>query len=273
MKKIISIVLVAAIMATFVVPASAFEKRITGGIEDVGGGNIILELQDELGLLQIVSNELPNGDIVLVQYLNGVVTDEILIDDSESDVAYTTYSNLTNDDLQPILMAGSAMLGTINYVALTGGTGTVHYGLKVHCSESYPVQSTYTINGWTGTVVSLIAILVSGLSVPTFVASAVVNSIIAAAGITVIGGAITAALSTTVAALKTTYSYTVIDKANSSHTNSATSYRYDVNDQQYYTGATYYDGYSPANWGTTAMGLWFHNMLFAYSNFSIESWQ
>jgi hypothetical protein len=280
MKKIITVILVLALMTTFVIPASAFnfDQRVSEELNEVS--KVILELQDEFGVLQIVSEELPNGDVVLTQYLNGVVNDVAFIDNNgleddgleDASDDFFSASSFLQDGNTPILRAGSAMLGTINYVALTG-SGTVRYGLKVHCSESYPIQTTYVINGWVGSVVNLLSVLSSGLSIPTFVASSALSNILANAGINVVGGSITTALSTTVASLRTTYSYTVTDKANTSHQNTATSYRYDVNDQTYHTNGTYYDGYSPADWRSTAMGLWFHNMLFAYSNFSIESWQ
>lgn len=52
-------------------------------------------------------------------------------------------------------------------------------------------------------------------------------------------------------------------------------YCYDINTgmySNYHTGDTYYEGYVPADWGTQALAVWFHNEMFAYSAWGVEGW-
>ena len=35
---------------------------------------------------------------------------------------------------------------------------------------------------------------------------------------------------------------------------------------------TYYEGYTPNDWGTQAMAVWFHNEMFGYTAWEVVNW-
>ncbi len=163
-------------------------------------------------------------------------------------------------------------MGTVNYRADTGTGILKNYGLRVTYTSSVGYDD-YTINGWTGPLVDLVAILVAGIDGIRNFATTFLKAILVAAGITLSSGAIKSALTTTVKCQKTTYKWTLQDTTLSSHTGTHTSYKYYVTDTNYHTDETYYEGYKISDWGKQALGVWLHNDMFPYQSFEIVSWR
>ena len=62
------------------------------------------------------------------------------------------------------------------------------------------------------------------------------------------------------------YTWTLTDTINTSHKKTVYGYSYYITDvKSAVQGQTYYEGYTPNDWGTTALATWFHNEMFSYS--------
>jgi len=292
LKKVISLVLVFAMVFTFSVPASA--AGFTGS-RDTG---TLIEIKDDSGGVVRVDYETKaNGDQVFTQYLNNVMTDRNVIKAVTPDIVYKTVYNETasssalnaskaketqlnikdyisvqnNPSRAFSAYSGSTTLGTINYRTLVY-EGTLRYGLRVSYTENTSGPTTYTIKSFAGKLVDLISIVVGAINLPKALTATFLKRLLVSAGITVAGGFLSNALSTTVACDKTTYNMKLVDTTYSGHTKTVYGYKYYVPDTDSYTGETYYEGYVPQDWGTQALGVWLHNEMFAYSTFDIVSW-
>lgn len=160
--------------------------------------------------------------------------------------------------------------GTINFRAIVS-TGYTYYGLK--CSYSYSSgNSTYTIKSFAGKLVDLVSLVVSAISLPSSIASTALKKICVSAGISIVGGALSSALTTTMACRKTSYIWTLTDTTNSSHTGKMYGYKYYITDSEYNTGNTYSDGWTPDEWKTSGLASSFHDHMFSYSAWDVVSW-
>ena len=247
------------------------------------------EVVFDMGDTQIEYYETSSGDRIFLQYVNGVLTQKNTLIHGKVDIVEREFfdsngrsqtsmkdiinpsdyitATLEEEILQP---APRASLGTINYRAIID-TGYTYYGLR--CSYTTTNQnSTYTIRSYVGTVVDLVSILVSATNLAASIGSTVIKRICVSAGIAITGGVIKSALSTTVACVKSTYKWTLVDTTLSAHSKNVYGYKYHVTDSNYHTGDNYYEGYQPSDWRTQALAVWFHNEMFAYSVWDVVGW-
>lgn len=243
----------------------------------------------DMGDTQIEYYETSSGDRIFLQYVNGVLTQKNILPYEQPDIVEREffvsngYSRTSAKDIirpsdyitttyeeEVLQPTPRASLGTINYRAIID-TGYTYYGLR--CSYTTTNQnSTYTIRSYVGTVVDLVSILVSATNLAASIGSTVVRRICVSAGIAITGGVIKSALSTTVACVKSTYKWTLVDTTLSAHSKNVYGYKYHVTDSNYHTGDDYYEGYQPSDWRTQALAVWFHNEMFAYSAWDVVGW-
>lgn len=282
MKKImlrtISMILVIALFCATNIRALATEKHAT---------ETKLEEIFNMGDTKIYYYEEDNGDRIFLQYVDGVLTQKNTIPFGQHDIVerefYGKTRNITKDKIRPsdytIVDEGEnveypsprAIAGIIKYRAVLG-TGIINYGLQ--CSNTYSTKtSTYTIKSYVGKVVDIVTILISSTNLIASIGTTTIKRICISAGIEIIGGKITKALSTTVACQKTTYKWTLVDTTQSSHYANVYGYKYKVTDSDYYTNNTYYEGYVPKDWGTQELAVWFHNEMFGYTSWEVVGWE
>lgn len=69
-----------------------------------------------------------------------------------------------------------------------------------------------------------------------------------------------------VSCIETDYIWTLTDTADPHHTKNVTGAKYYITDAKAAEkGRTYYEGYTPNDWGTQAIAVWFHNEMFGYT--------
>jgi len=164
------------------------------------------------------------------------------------------------------------LAGTINYRAIID-TGYVYYGLRCTYDANVIGPTTYTINGYVGTVVDLVSIIAGAFTIPIPIVGPYVAALISGLGITVVSGVIESALSDTVSCIETDYTWTLTDTTDSYHSKNVTGAKYYITDTKSAAkDKTYYEGYTPNDWGTQAMAVWFHNEMFGYTAWEVVNW-
>ena len=174
----------------------------------------------------------------------------------------------------PLAVAPYQVVGTVNYRTILNNQ-EIFYGLRCLCQELVIGDTTYTINGYVGTVVTLVSILVGALNLPEAIASLAVARILASAGVTVTGGLISSAFTDTVSCVETDYNWKVTDTTASAHTKDLVKFgaKYYITDSYSdHRGETYYDGYLPSDWGEQTLAIALHTQMFSYSSYDVVSW-
>lgn len=237
--------------------------------------------------------ESDNGDRIFEEYTDNVLTQRNIIPHNENDIIYRelykSESKLRNgegvvkdtlipsdyiekvDHTQEIQPLAVTNMGTINFRALLD-TGYISYGIK--CSYSDHVgSSTYTIKSFAGKLIDLVALIVSAIALPEAIAATFAGRLCAAAGISIVSGALTAAISTKVGCDRTTYTWTLINTTNSAHKVTVKGYKYFVTDEDYHTNETYYEGPVPKDWKKQSLAVYFHESMFSYPAWEVTGWK
>ncbi len=236
---------------------------------------------------KVTAYETQTGDKVFLQYTDGKIVQKNIIYASNNNVIEQTFygngTSFTNEikvsdyisvdySLVPSPAAANAMsMGIIRYQALSGGQ-LYNYGLRCLVDTSTS-QGTYTINGYVGSMATLVSIIVGAINLPISIINTYITQLLVGLGIEAVAGIIKTAVTTTVSSQTTTYTWTLIDTTAVGHTKNVYGHRYYINDSGNHYGETYYDGYLPSDWGTHSLAVWFHNEMFAYPSFSVVGWE
>ena len=71
----------------------------------------------------------------------------------------------------------------------------------------------------------------------------------------------------------TDYTWTLTDTKDSKHSKNVTGAKYFITDvKSAAKDKTYYEGYTPNDWKTQAMAVWFHNEMFSYTTWEVVNW-
>lgn len=305
-KQIIGVLLSASLMCgtTVGVYAANHEEVIVEDMDNEEDSNGVEEVDDDavdtpmlVGDTRIESYETDEGDVVLLQYVNDVLTQKNTIPHNQEDVIireffndsqsgkstknctdsirpsdYITVTEETEVE-EPILTRASAWTtkGTINYCAAID-SGLVYYGMKCSYTKS-TTTGTYTIRKYRGTLIDLIAILVSAIDVPTKYVKTFTDAMLVSASITVINGVLKSVLTTTVASENTNFKWKLVDIQDSKHyTYYTNACRHHIIDSKYATNKNYYEGMCPRKWKKQEMAVLFHDSLFGYTSYSVVGW-
>lgn len=275
-KRIIAIILICVMLFSLYIPVYAKEENI---IE-----NSIVELLS-MDDTKICYYETIEGDRVFLQYVDGILTQKntlphgnagTIIRETISSTgkveidAISSSDYINKNEVAASLATKATSTGVINYRAAID-TGYVYYGLRCTCEQDIK-NSTYTIRSYIGSLVDLVTILVSSTNLVASIGTTVIKRICVSAGISIVGGMLTDALSTTVSCKRTDYKWTLVDTSSVGHTKTVYGYKYYVADSEYYTGNTYYEGYVPKDWGVQALAVGFHNEMFTYAYWDVVSW-
>ena len=240
----------------------------------------------------IDSYENPNGDIVLLQYVDGVLTqrntvkansDEIIEEVFKDGAIQTTsffasdYVTTSETPVQLLSAASSSVTptcGVINYRALYGSS-YVYYAAECTYTIDTDGPRTKTFNNYVGTLVSLVSIFVSVFLIPEAIAQNALQNLLANAGITVAGGVLTSAFTASVTCMIYNYTWTLRDTEDSSNIAYLSGAQYDIIDTgSSLQGTTQYEGYIPEfDWGTISFAGAVHSELFDYLMWEIVSWE
>lgn len=279
MRKILCIILSLAIL--FSLATSAF-----------AAGNTtpeLLVIYDD-GQTKVEATEDKNGNMIFWQYTNGVLIQRNTISASNPDIIKREFFNksesrsITNDTINindygvlyrdpvGIQPATIKTAGTINYRAIID-TGYTYYGIKCIYDEVRLGSTTYVINGYVGTVVDLVSIIAGAFTIPIPIVGPYVSALITGLGITVVSGVIENAVSDEVSCIETDYTWTLTDTTFSDHNKNVYGSKYYITDvKSAAKDKIYYDGYTPKDWKTQALAVWFHNEMFTYSAWDVVSW-
>lgn len=231
------------------------------------------------------------GNMVFTQYVRGTLVQRNTISPNNPEIIKreffdsTSNRSLSNDTINvndygvlnksaATIQSASArtLAGTINYRAPID-TGYIYYGLRCNYDTKVIGPTTYTINGYVGTVVDLVSIIAGAFTIPIPVVGPYVAALISGLGITVVSGVIESALSDTVSCIETDYTWTLTDTKDSEHSKNVTGVKYFITDTKSAAkGKSYYEGYTPNDWRTQAMAVWFHNEMFSYSIWNVVNW-
>lgn len=226
-----------------------------------------------------------SGNIILMQYLNGklIQRNTVFADNPEiikreffsnttarkasSDtININDYGVLTKPTVETQAVSPQTLAGTINYRALID-SGYVYYGLRCTYTTKLIGPTTYTIRNYIGPLIDLVAIFAGAfVEIPSTLLPEIVNKLVTGAGITIASGALSAAFSDTVSCNKSSYTWTLTDTTTTGHTKTVYGYKYLITDvYSHAKGKSYYEDYTPLDWGTQALAIWFHNEMFSYS--------
>lgn len=119
----------------------------------------------------------------------------------------------------------------------------------------------------------MVSIIAGAFTIPIPIVGPYVAALISGLGITVVSGVIESALSDTVSCIETDYTWTLTDTTDSYHSKNVTGAKYYITDTKSAAkDKTYYEGYTPNDWGTQAMAVWFHNEMFGYTAWEVVNW-
>ena len=251
----------------------------------------VLTIYDD-GETVVKGYEDSTGNMVFTQYLRGNLVQRNTISSNNPEIIRREFFGNTNtrgaskDTINineyGVLNKSTAALhqsvsprtlaGIINYRAIID-TGYVYYGLRCTYDANVIGPTTYTINGYVGTVVDLVSIIAGAFTIPIPIVGPYVAALISGLGITVVSGVIESALSDTVSCIETDYTWTLTDTTDSYHSKNVTGAKYYITDTKSAAkDKTYYEGYTPNDWGTQAMAVWFHNEMFGYTAWEVVNW-
>lgn len=295
-RRIIGVVISVSLIcgSTLGVYAAYNDEVIVGDVEDVE------DVEDgtiEIGNTRIETYDTSEGDTVFLQYVDGVLTQKNTIPHDQEDIVIReffdgsseTISENSDTDVihpsdyitvveekeveEPVLARAATWTtkGTIQYRAATN-SGIVYYGMRCSYTKSTKI-GTYKINGYRGSLVDLVAIVVPALNVIAKHATNFIKTICINAGVTIVSGIIKGLLTTTVASENTYFKWKLVDTQDSKHyTYYTNGCRHHIIDSSYNTNKNYYEGTCPRKWGNQAMAVLFHDQLFGYTSYSVVSW-
>lgn len=242
-------------------------ETVVKGYED-SAGNMIFT-QYVRGVLVQKNTIAPNDpETINREFFGGAITRGL----SKDTININEYGILNKSTATTQSISAKTLAGTINYRAIID-TGYTYYGLRCSYDTRVIGPTTYTINGYVGTVVDLVSIIAGAFTIPIPIVGPYVAALISGLGITVVSGVIESALSDTVSCIETDYTWTLTDTTNSGHSKNVTGAKYFITDTKSAAkDKTYYEGYTPNDWGTQAMAVWFHNEMFSYSAWDVVSW-
>lgn len=219
-------------------------------IESTDNGNGITVLNQYNNNKLIESVEVTKGSTILkVTDKNGSITNV----DANDYLKSVGNTNLTTNTVSTASLTNSVKLGRINY-SFDPYTSVKH-SVDVEYVSHTPRTTTYTVNSYTGTVVSLVAAIISVCILPAAAVTGYIIGICASFGLNILGGVIQSALSTTLAATSTGYTQRWTDLNNMAHYSDFDATVYVIIDSNHrYSGNTYTEGELPWNWQTVSYG-------------------
>lgn len=247
----------------------------------------------EIGDTRIEFLAISNEDTILLQYVNNVLTQANVINvnnpnlilrykyDPSTDT-WAELSSLTTTDYvtsytEPeastcATETGFTTFGII-YYTVEEGFGSTSYRQKVECSTRERT-STYRVNSFRGAVIDLVSLLAGALTIPVAIMSPYVTALLTSLGVTVVAGVITEFLSPTLACTHTTYTWRLtILETGASITNVTGDMYYITHEESPYTNRTYYEKYTPQDWGTSLMAQTFFCQQFMNLYWSVDRWE
>lgn len=288
LKRIMGVILLVSIISESMLNTyAAYDNNVEN---DIGEEEVE---SFELGDTRIDYYETHSGDKVFLQYVDGVLTQKNTLPDGQKDIIVREFfgdydearerKNATDvihpsdyliieegEETEEPILERTKTMGTINYRAI-GENGLVYYGMRCSYTKS-STNSTYTIRSYIGTLVDLVSILVSATNLLAKIGTSFIKRVCISAGITIAGGKLKSALSTTVACKRTKFNWKLVDTQDSKHYTTYIGYRYDVTDSAYNTGKIYFEGMCPKQWGKQEMAILFHDKLFGYTSYSVVGW-
>ncbi len=242
-------------------------ETIVEGYED-SDGNMVFT-QYVMGTLVQRNTVSPNNpEVIKREFFGSAVTRGL----SSDTININDYGVLAKPTARAQAAAARTLAGTINYRTISGAS-YMYYGLRCEYVSSIIGPTTYTIRSYIGPVVDLVSILVGALNITISVVKKIVSDLLVGLAITVAGGVIKSAVSDTVSCVETDYTWTLTNTTASGHKKNVYGQKYYVTDvKSAFKGNTYYEGYTPNDWGTQALAVWFHNEVFPYSAFDVVSW-
>lgn len=287
-KMIVRITSVFLMLVVLLLSASPFVSA-ADYVSSQQMGETILSIGDtKINYLERVS-----GERVYIQYVDNRL-DQINILDPNSPEMITRqfYDRETSVLIKTdTLNVGSVMKSTVSsdvspmaipssYTTMGYITYQYDYMTEVYTSNQTVAYRTtslgntsYTINGYMGTVVDLATLLASVLiPLPASIANLFIAKLVLAAGITVTGGVIKEALTTTVACVATSYSWYLHSPEYGETSLNNIGTKYVVTDTVYNTGETYTEGITTFQWGTGTMSSRFYQAQYPVSTWTVLNW-
>lgn len=282
MKRILCALLCVVLLLSMMVPAHAASDANAA----------FVTIYDD-GETQVLGYEDDMGNIELVQYTQGALVQKNIIYGDNPDVIHrycydngnarnVAYDTISVSDygavtFEPcnIQLRKLEKSGTIYYRTPddTQANGYYEYGIRCVCNSSVYGSTTYKINGFLGTVVDLVALLVGALEVPITIINAFVTELLKALKITVVSGEIKKKVTSTVSCIRTNYTWNLTSIKDSTHSRTVYGAGYYITEEDHVQqGKTYYEGYVPNQWGTTYISTWFHETMFSYFVWELVGW-
>lgn len=310
MKKIVSVLLSLTLFTTFITPtlATAENSSFASWIsEDESTGESSFVMNGDLHVLR--TREYENGDIVFYQYLNYQLIHRATLYYNKRDRLYKTsyvtsetgighvtevietvemidFSALEKliekievclDDLNGIMHTAETLLGIVRFQWASPWGGGGIDGVRVSQTIGATIQSTYTIQNHTTTLVGLAGLLTSVLGIPRVISSATATWIISIVGVLTAGGSFFIG-HTSVAALKAPVTFNLQNINHASHQNSFVVNRYIVNvqDRPNLEGQTFWEGFGSNNmttlWRNQLFAMEIQSRMFGHSTWHVHSW-
>ena len=209
-----------------------------------------------------------NSDEIITEvFKNGTVQTESIFASDYVTAAESPVQLLSTNSSDPTS-------GIIYYRALYNSS-YVYYAAECTHTVAPEGPTSQTFNNYVGSLVNLVSILVSCFVIPELVAENAIHNILANLGITVAGGMLTSALSTTVTCMIYYYTWTLEDTEDSSNIAYLTGTKYDIIDtRSSLQGTSQYEGYVPeVDWRTVSFAGAVHSELFDYLMWEILRWE
>lgn len=283
MKKLIAAILAVCLVSALSVGAVA--SNISGnqninifynsdgvkvdGFEDASGNTILRQYEN--GVLVQRNTIRPNNKNIIERefFDSGAARSEV---ETRTDTIQVSDYITIQEQPGIALAAAKTLAGTIKYRALID-TGYINYGLKCSYSTVNAGSTTYTINGFAGTVVDLVSLLVGALTVPFVIISGYVTALLYGLALSVVDGAIKGVVTDTVSAQATEYSWTLQNTTSTGHSKNVSGAKYYITDTKSAAkNKTYYEGYVPQDWGDQSLAVGFHGEMFGYSTWNVVGW-
>lgn len=155
----------------------------------------------------------------------------------------------------------------------TQANGYYEYGIQCLCYSSVYGSTTYTINGFLGKVVDLVALLAGAFNIKKVIINSYVTALLESLGIPVVAGIINNVVTATVSCVRTDYTWNLTSTKDSTHSRTVYGAKYYITETNHAVqGKSYYDGYVPSQWGTTYISTWFHETMFSYFAWELVGW-
>ncbi|HOR85798.1 MAG TPA: hypothetical protein PLL98_04850 [Bacillota bacterium] len=222
-----------------------------------------------------------NGVKVLRQYNNGKLVGEVEITKGSTKLRVKEENGkLKVEDAGSILT--KANIDSRSYAASYTLLGRINYGVDPNDYKKHSIRlkymttpevSVYKVNAYKGLIVTLVAAIISVIAVPASIMTDTIKAICVAYGISVISGKIMDKLTVPLSAKIDNYSFRCTDTINSNHYIDVTGKKvYIIDDNKKYKGNTYYEGFIPKDWKTTAFGKSLYLRMFGVVGFSPVSY-